>query len=71
MFLVPLLVIILFVWVIAFVLRSSGSSNTGASNSTAPLNKASNDKALNILNERYARGEITEDEYLRIKRNLK
>jgi putative membrane protein len=29
-----------------------------------------NDEAMRILNQRYARGEITEEEYLRIKRTL-
>lgn len=70
MFLVPLLVIILIVWVIVYFLRAA-SPNTAtntAFNHTVP--SSSSNKPLDILKERYAKGEMSEEEYLRVKRNL-
>lgn len=67
MLIVPLLFIILIVWIFVIALKSINSypSDNKVINNTLVLNKP-----LEILNERYARGEITEEEYLKIKRNL-
>ncbi len=69
MFLVPLLLIILIVWVFAYILRFPGSNGNNQinGNSQAPIN---NNRALEVLKERYAKGEVSEEEFLKIKRNL-
>ncbi|KXG75042.1 SHOCT domain-containing protein [Thermotalea metallivorans] len=70
MFLFPLIIIILAIWLIVYL------STTIASNSHAHTNyKETNytphmNRPLEILKERYARGEISEEEYWRIKKNL-
>lgn len=70
MFLVPLLFIILVVWILAYLFRavSSNTSMNTAHTHTIPSNVSN--KPLEILKERYAKGEISEEEYLRVKRNL-
>jgi len=65
MLLVPLLFIILIVWAFVFLLRPTQSNPPGNTNFISVSNKP-----IEILNERYAKGEITEEEYLKVKRNL-
>lgn len=65
MLLVPLLFIILIAWAFVFLLRPTPSNPPGNTNFISVSNKP-----IEILNERYAKGEITEEEYLKVKRNL-
>lgn len=67
MFIVPLLFIALIIGIFVFLLRSihSNPSDNTVINNSLVLNKP-----LEILNERYAKGEIAEEEYLKIRRNL-
>lgn len=67
MFLFPLLTIIFFIWLIAYILNPSRNNHPQSYNSGGGYGL---DKSLEILRERYARGEIGEEEYQRIKRNL-
>lgn len=67
MFFVPLLFIILIIWVLVYFFRAT-PSNTPTN--TVHSNTISSNKPLETLKERYAKGEISEEEYLRIKRNL-
>ena len=62
--LTTLAVIGLIVWLIVFLARSTGPS----SSSTPPETRASN--ARELLNERYARGEITREQYLQMREDL-
>lgn len=71
MFIIPLLTIVFIIWL---VFNLFGNSHNSFYNNN-PINYNSNqgysiDKALEILRERYARGEISEEEYEKIKRNL-
>lgn len=71
MFIIPLLTIVFIIWL---VFNLFGNSYNSFYNNN-PINYNSNqgystDKALEILRERYARGEISEEEYQKIKRNL-
>lgn len=68
MFLVPLLLIIVVIFSIVYFTRLP-QSNTTNSNSTQQ-NYNSSDKSLHVLKERYAKGEITEEEFFKIKKNL-
>lgn len=69
MLLVPLLLIILIVLIFAYFLRSPGSNGNGQTNVNNHV-PDTNNRALEVLKERYAKGEISEEEYLKIKRNL-
>lgn len=68
MFLIPLLTLILIIWLIYSIINNTNhfsqnhynNSNTGYSL----------DKSLEILRERYARGDISTEEYQKIKKNL-
>ncbi len=56
-----LLVVLIVVLVFIFMKLSGSSSNTGGDK----------DSSMNILKERYARGEITEEEYDQRRKKLK
>lgn len=71
MFIIPLLTIVFIIWLVFYLL---GNSHNSFYNNN-PINYNNNqgystDKALEILRERYARGEVSEEEYEKIKRNL-
>lgn len=67
MFLVPLLTILFIIWIISYLMSSfhNNAPRTYSSNQGYSV-----DRSLEILRERYAKGEITEEEFQRIKRNL-
>jgi putative membrane protein len=69
MFLIPLLVIGLIIWffVNATNLHSVNNNNYPHYTNITPTQNA---RPLEILKERYARGEISEEEYIKIKRHL-
>lgn len=66
MFLFPLLILIIIVWAVFYLISPSKSNHTKDNN----ISGYSLDRSLEILRERYAKGEINEEEYQRIKRNL-
>lgn len=57
--LLNILMIVLSVWLFAHILRGAGERRS-----------APDDDALDILKRRYARGEIDQDEYDEMKKNL-
>ncbi|MBS4534114.1 SHOCT domain-containing protein [Clostridium sp. D2Q-14] len=59
---IPLILII----VIAYVVTKLVKDNNGSNNM-----RNESDTALNILNERYSKGEISEEEYKQMKKNLR
>jgi len=67
MFLVPLLTILFIIWIIFYVVNSSHNNAPKTYNNNQGF---SVDRSLEILRERYAKGEIDEEEYKRIMRNL-
>lgn len=64
MFLVPLLFLLAIFWLFFIMMRPDMNSSQ-RSQQSYPANRP-----LEILKERYARGEISEEEYQKIKRNL-
>jgi len=52
-------------WIIVTLLRHGASPPTTAPPSSGQTGRPQNPGALDILNERFARGEIDEDEYTR------
>jgi len=71
MFIGPLLTILFIIWIISYVVNPKHNNYNYNCDNTCNSNKGySLDRSLGILNERYARGEITEEEFQRIKGNL-
>jgi len=67
MFIGPLLTILFIIWIIFYVVNPTNTNSYTSLNNNQGY---SLDRSLEILKERYAKGEITEEEFLRIKRNL-
>lgn len=67
MFIIPLLFIFLIIGVIFMFMSPNQNYRNNAYNAGTPV---SSNRALDILKERYAKGEISEEEYLIAKRNL-
>ena len=60
------------VLLVVFLVRSSGSSSTGGGAAPPPPpERSGRTRAQEILDERYARGEISEEEYQERLRNLR
>ena len=73
MFLFPIISIIIIIMLLVFVANSISSN----SNNRQPQNYSNNstlspktNQPMDILKERYAKGEISDEEYLKIKKNL-
>ena len=69
MFLIPLLVIGLIIWFFFYAANPHNSNNYNYPHYTNISNNQ-NTRPLEVLKERYARGEISDEEYLKIKRHL-
>jgi putative membrane protein len=67
MFIIPLLFILLIIGVIFMIMSPNQNNRNNNYNAGTPV---SSNRALDILKERYAKGEISEDEYLKAKKNL-
>ncbi|MDO7976198.1 SHOCT domain-containing protein [Oceanotoga sp. DSM 15011] len=69
MFFILIVIIIAIVWII---FRNENNNRNYYENRYRNIpNDNIDDNSLKILNERYAKGEISEDEYLRMKENIK
>lgn len=67
MFIIPLLFILLIIGIIFTLMSPNQNNRNNSYNAGTPI---SSNRALDILKERYAKGEISEEEYLKAKRNL-
>jgi putative membrane protein len=67
MFFGPLLLILL---VIGFIFMFMSPNHSYRNNSSYTGTQVSGNRAIDILKERYAKGEISEEEYIKAKRNL-
>ncbi len=70
MLLFPLLTLIIIIWMIYTLVNNSNRHSDNTYNGNNNNTGYSLDRSLEILRERYARGEITTEEYQKIKRNL-
>lgn len=70
MFILPILLLILAVWLILFLFRGGSyvSNQTPTHQNVSPPRNTPT--PIEVLNLRYAKGEIAEEEYLKIKKNL-
>lgn len=70
MFIFPILLLLLAVWFILFLFRGGSyvSNQAPSRHNDAPIQREST--PMEILNLRYVNGEIPEEEYQRIKKNL-
>lgn len=67
MMLVPVLLIGLAIYAFMKMSQNNSTNNTGNTSNT----NVNNSDALNILNKRYAQGDISEEEYIKKKNILK
>lgn len=67
MFFIPLLAIIIFIWFTVLLIKTF-QNNLPVNNTVN--NAINSNKAIEILKERYARGELSEEEFQKIKANL-
>jgi len=70
MFLLPILTLFLIIWFVFYIFNNSHYNSQNHYNNFNNNPGYSLDRSLEILRERYAKGEISEEEYLKIKRNL-
>ena len=70
MFIIGFLILAVTVLVIVMIYKHHKISQANTPGATPP-NPSTNDNALDILNERLAKGEITPEEYTKIKELLK
>ncbi|MBB6216045.1 putative membrane protein [Anaerosolibacter carboniphilus] len=72
MFLFPLISFIVVIWLVVFIMNTltTNSHNDRSNNSNTNRTSTQSNRPMEILKERYAKGEISEEEYLKVKRNL-
>ncbi len=70
MLLFPLLTFILIIWILYILINNPYHHSENTHNRNNNNNGYSLDRSLEILRERYARGDISTEEYYKIKKNL-
>lgn len=70
MLLFPLLTFILIIWIFYILINNPHHHSENPYNRNNNNNGYSLDRSLEILRERYARGDISTEEYNKIKKNL-